>query len=90
MSSEKQHMTDTLICRQCAAPDLARDESLSQKLNETGISERTPVNIEITDTRQGFSCQDCGGLSGYAIRDSTDQYTTVPISAIPATRFSRV
>jgi hypothetical protein len=69
---------------------LARVEPLSQKRNETGINERSPVTTENTDTTQGFSCQDCGRLAGYAIRDSTEQYTTVPISTTPATRFSRV
>jgi hypothetical protein len=84
----------TLYCRRCAFPHKRGDNrTLSQKVDEDGVDTFTPVKTRVTDTIRGFSCQECGGLTGYALHTpagselTADTATIVSISEHPADRF---
>lgn len=84
---------DELYCKLCAIDTNIRrdDRTLSQKLDEDGVSEEVPVETVITDATRGFYCEDCGGLSGYAVAIAEDgEPRAVAISEHPADRFSEV
>jgi hypothetical protein len=73
----------------CAFPNKRGDSrTLSQKVEEDSVSEITPVEVRVTDTTRGFSCQECGGLTGYAV-NLDGEPSVVSISEHPADRFHK-
>ena len=76
-----------LACRMCAVDTSRSGPTLSQQLSADGVNTVTPVEVQVTDTTRGFCCQECGGLTGYAIDVGGDEPQVVSISEHPADRF---